>query len=67
MRSSRTGRFFHGYYRHYCYLPLYIFSGEHLPVPTTRRCECSNIDGEPRDRWRNPGTDRRAGFGRAGR
>ena len=24
------GRFFHGYYDCYCYLPLYIFSGEHL-------------------------------------
>src|SRR5208282_906833 len=24
------GRFFHGYYGHYCYLPLYIFCGEHL-------------------------------------
>jgi hypothetical protein len=24
------GRFFHGYYRSYCYLPLYIFCGEHL-------------------------------------
>jgi hypothetical protein len=24
------GRFFHGYYDSYCYLPLYIFCGEHL-------------------------------------
>jgi len=24
------GRFFHGYYNNYCYLPLYIFCGEHL-------------------------------------
>jgi hypothetical protein len=24
------GRFFHGYYDCYCYLPLYIFAGEHL-------------------------------------
>jgi hypothetical protein len=24
------GRFFHGYYKHYCYLPLYVFAGEHL-------------------------------------
>ena len=26
--EQQEGRFFHGYYRHYCYLPLYIFSGE---------------------------------------
>jgi len=28
--GQQEGRFFHGYYRHYCYLPLYIFSGEHV-------------------------------------
>ena len=28
--SSQEGRFFHGYYDEYCYLPLYIFAGEHL-------------------------------------
>jgi hypothetical protein len=28
--GHQAGRFFHGYYRHYCYLPLYIFCGEHL-------------------------------------
>ena len=38
----QQGRFFHGYYRHYCYLPLYIFSGEHL---LCARLRCSNIDG----------------------
>ena len=25
--GEQEGRFFHGYYRHYCYLPLYIFCG----------------------------------------
>ena len=30
IHGQQEGRFFHGYYRHYCYLPLYIFSGEHL-------------------------------------
>jgi Transposase DDE domain group 1 len=24
------GRFFHGYYKNFCYLPLYIFCGDHL-------------------------------------
>lgn len=28
--GNQEGRFFHGYYAQYCYLPLYIFSGEHL-------------------------------------
>lgn len=28
--GHQEGRFFHGYYAEYCYLPLYIFSGEHL-------------------------------------
>jgi hypothetical protein len=28
--GHQLGRFFHGYYGHYCYLPLYIFCGEHL-------------------------------------
>jgi hypothetical protein len=28
--GHQEGRFFHGYYGEYCYLPLYIFCGEHL-------------------------------------
>ena len=28
--GEQLGRFFHGYYDSYCYLPLYIFCGEHL-------------------------------------
>ncbi len=30
LHGHREGRFFHGYYDSYCYLPLYIFCGEHL-------------------------------------
>jgi len=30
VHGEQEGRFFHGYYREYCYLPLYIFAGEHL-------------------------------------
>lgn len=30
LRGEQEGRFFHRYYGHYCYLPLYIFCGEHL-------------------------------------
>jgi DDE family transposase len=35
------GRFFHGYYKNYCYLPLYIFCGDHL---LCARLRPSNID-----------------------
>ena len=56
IHGQQEGRFFHGYYRT-CYLPLYIFSGEHLLAPG-----CSNIDGAAGG---GTGTDR-AGFGRAG-
>jgi hypothetical protein len=30
LHGNQEGRFFHGYYKNYCYLPLYIFSGEHV-------------------------------------
>ncbi len=30
LHGRQEGRFFHGYYDHYCYLPLYIFCGEHV-------------------------------------
>ena len=42
VHGRQEGRFFHGYYRHYCYLPLYIFCGEHL---LGARLRPSNIDG----------------------
>ena len=41
IHGNQEGRFFHGYYRHYCYLPLYIFCGEFLLCARRRR---SNID-----------------------
>jgi hypothetical protein len=41
LHGQQEGRFFHGYYRHYCYLPLYIFCGEFLLWAELRR---SNID-----------------------
>jgi Transposase DDE domain group 1 len=28
--GHQLGRFFNGYYKHYCFLPLYIFCGDHL-------------------------------------
>jgi len=30
LHGRQEGRFFHGYYDHYCYLPLYIFCGEQI-------------------------------------
>jgi hypothetical protein len=30
LHGKQEGRYFHGYYAEYCYLPLYIFTGEHL-------------------------------------
>lgn len=41
LHGNQEGRFFHGYYGHYCYLPLYIFSGDHL---LCARLRPSNID-----------------------
>jgi len=41
LHGHQEGRFFHGYYDCYCYLPLYIFSGPHLLAAKLRR---SNID-----------------------
>src|SRR5438552_13815483 len=41
LHGKQEGRFFHGYYGHYCYLPLYIFCGEFL---LGARLRPSNID-----------------------
>jgi len=41
LHGHQEGRFFHGYYDGYCYLPLYIFCGPHLLVAKQR---CANID-----------------------
>jgi hypothetical protein len=30
IHGEQEGRFYHGYYDHYCYLPLYVFAGEHV-------------------------------------
>ena len=41
IHGQQEGRFFHGYYNNYCYLPLYIFAGDELLCARLRR---SNID-----------------------
>ena len=42
LHGQQENRFFHGYYSHYCYLPLYIFCGDHL---LRARLRPANIDG----------------------
>jgi hypothetical protein len=41
LHGEQEGRFYHGYYDHYCYLPLYVFAGEHV---LCARLRSSNID-----------------------
>lgn len=41
VHGKQEGRFFHGFYREYCYLPLYAFCGEHLLLARLRQ---ANID-----------------------
>jgi hypothetical protein len=42
LHGQQEGRFFHGYYDCYCYLPLYVFCGRHLLAAKLRP---ANIDG----------------------
>ena len=42
VHGDQEGRQFHGYYDHYCFLPLYVFCGEHMLVSYLRP---SRIDG----------------------
>jgi hypothetical protein len=39
LHGQQEGRFFHGYYGEYCYLPLYIFCGTHLLCARLRRSD----------------------------
>jgi hypothetical protein len=61
IHGKQEGRFFHGYYKNYCYLPLYIFAGEQLLVAKLRKSnidasagsveELERIVGQIRERW----------------
>ena len=61
IHGQQSGRFFHGYYKNYCYLPLYIFCGEHLLCARMRPAnidasagsvkELQRIVGQIRKRW----------------
>jgi hypothetical protein len=61
LHGHQEGRFFHGYYDCYCYLPLYVFCGRHLLVSKLRRAdidgsagageEIARVVGQIRARW----------------
>ncbi len=42
IHGNQEGKFYHGYYRNHCYLPLYGFAGKHLLCARLRQ---SDIDG----------------------
>jgi hypothetical protein len=45
LHGEQEGRFFHGYYDCYGYLPLYVFCGRHLLVAKLRRASLDAADG----------------------
>lgn len=45
LHGDQEGKFFHGYYDAYCYLPLYIFCGSHLLCATLREANIDGADG----------------------
>jgi Transposase DDE domain group 1 len=61
VHGEQEGRFFHGYYDCYCYLPLYIFCGRHLLAAKLRPAnidaaagsveELTRIVGQIRRQW----------------
>jgi hypothetical protein len=61
LHGHQEGRFFHGYYDAYCYLPLYVFCGRHLLAAKLRRAhidasagavdEVARIVRQVRARW----------------
>ncbi len=63
LHGKQEGRFFHGYYDNYCYLPLYVFCGEHVLCARLRE---ANHDAVVRLPGRRSGASWRR-FGRRGR
>ncbi len=61
LHGNQEGKFYHGYYKHYCYLPLYIFCGDHVLCARLRpssigpavgsRKEVQRIVQQIRQRW----------------
>jgi hypothetical protein len=49
LHGHQSGRFFHGYYKNYCYLPLYIFCGEHLLCARLRPSDIDACSGSVKE------------------
>lgn len=49
LHGKQEGRFFHGYYDHYCYLPLYVFCGEHVLCARLRQSNSDAAAGSLRE------------------
>jgi len=45
LHGNQEGRFFHGYYKEYCYLPLYIFCGDDLLCAKLRQANGDASEG----------------------
>ncbi len=45
LHGNQEGRYFQGYYRHYCYLPLYCFCGNIPLIAKLRDCKRDACDG----------------------
>lgn len=60
LHGDQEGKFFHGYYRTYCFLPLYIFCGEHLLCARLRRANQDAAAGTEAELERIVGRIRRA-------
>ncbi len=45
LHGEQEGRFFHGYYDCYCYLPLYVFCGRHLLTAKLRPADIDAASG----------------------
>jgi hypothetical protein len=58
--GHQLGRFFHGYYKDYCYLPLYIFCGEQLLCSKLRPSDIDASAGALKQLQRIVGRIRRA-------
>src|SRR3954468_8748808 len=48
IHGRQLGRFFHGHYKGYCYLPLYIFCGDHLLCARLRPLDIDACAGSVR-------------------
>ena len=49
LHGHQEGRFFHGYYDCYCYLPLYVFCGRHLLAAKLRQADIDASAGAPEE------------------